>query len=559
MNAHEKCHEHCSDERETDNLKHQQHLFDIIPSPIFLKNTSEVYTYCNKAFEATLGIPRNKIIGSTIYDIAPKNLADLCHAMDRQLLDNPGEQTYEVQVEHGDGTLHDTVFRNATFTDDSGVVIGIVGFMLDISTICRSEIPVLKYEKEYLELIDNVNEAIVIAQDAKLEFVNNKLSKLLGLPVDALLGRTIIDFVWPEDREIVYSNHQKRLNGEHVPDIYEFRVLSSGGEERWVRLSAALIKWKGRPATLSVLEDITELKMLMQSLQEKNASLQAMKNQVDAVNEEILKAYNKLKMAQSCVVQTEKMACIGQLAAGVAHEINNPIGFITSNLCTLGNYLNRVANYLDEIDSVISLLPPETARDILAHRSTQKIDYILADINNLIAESIEGANRVKKIVQDLKSFSRQDGPDFSYADINECIESTVNIIWNEIKYKAELIKELGDLPRVMCNPRQLNQVFMNILVNAVQAIEGTGNISIKTTFENGHVLVVIEDTGCGIPEDELGRIFDPFFTTKDNGTGLGLSIAYDIIKNHNGQILVKSSVGEGTTFTIRIPAARDQS
>ncbi|HMK49329.1 MAG TPA: ATP-binding protein, partial [Thermodesulfovibrionales bacterium] len=174
---------------------------------------------------------------------------------------------------------------------------------------------------------------------------------------------------------------------------------------------------------------------------------------------------------------------------------------------------------------------------------------------SLIKESLEGTERVKRIVQDLKTFSHIDEAEWKMADVNTSIESTLNIVWNEIKYKATLRKDYGDIPLTICNPGQLNQVFMNMLINAAHAIEKQGEITIRTFRSDGYVNVSISDTGRGIPDDKIGRIFEPFFTTKEvgKGTGLGLSIAYDIIKKHKGYISVESELGKGSTFTVKIP------
>ncbi|MCK4485579.1 MAG: GHKL domain-containing protein [Desulfobacterales bacterium] len=183
------------------------------------------------------------------------------------------------------------------------------------------------------------------------------------------------------------------------------------------------------------------------------------------------------------------------------------------------------------------------------------IDFVLDDIPNLMKESQEGAERIKKIVIDLKDFAHPGDQELKYADINRSLDSTLNIVWNELKYKSTVTKDYGDLPQVRCYPQQLNQVFMNLLVNAAQAIEKQGEINIMTRALDGKVEIAISDTGSGIPEENLSRIFDPFFTTKEvgKGTGLGLNVAYNIIKKHKGAIDVESEVGKGTTFTIRIP------
>jgi two-component system, NtrC family, sensor kinase len=183
------------------------------------------------------------------------------------------------------------------------------------------------------------------------------------------------------------------------------------------------------------------------------------------------------------------------------------------------------------------------------------LSYILTDIPNLINESSQGTARIRDIVVDLKNFAHPGKAEFISADISKNIESTLNVVWNELKYKATVLKDYGELPPVMCNPQQLNQVFMNILVNAAQAITDRGEIAIKTRHLDEHVEITIRDTGCGIPKANISRIFNPFFTTKEvgKGTGLGLNVAYNIVKKHNGTITVESQVGQGTTFIIKIP------
>ncbi len=268
------------------------------------------------------------------------------------------------------------------------------------------------------------------------------------------------------------------------------------------------------------------------------------------------------------VVQAEKMASIGQLAAGVAHEINNPVGFVSSNLKSLTDYqkdLREIISAYGQLmvrlsslkDSGLDLPAIEAlAAQLRKKASDLDVDFILEDIPSLIEESREGLDRIKKIVMDLKDFSHpgEDVPKIS--DLNLNLDSTLNIVWNELKYKATIHKEYSaDLPQIRCYPQQLNQVFMNILVNAAQAIEKQGEIRIVTRETTGYAEIVISDTGQGIPKENLSKIFDPFFTSKEvgKGTGLGLNVAYNIIKKHQGTIDVQSEVGKGTTFTVRIP------
>lgn len=286
------------------------------------------------------------------------------------------------------------------------------------------------------------------------------------------------------------------------------------------------------------------------------AEVQLRQQHVDLEN-----AYVELKATQSSFLQQEKMASIGQLAAGVAHEINNPLGFIHSNLGTLSKYLERIKGYLAAQDAaLLGNAQEETLTALAESRKKLKIDHILTDIPQLIAESSDGAGRVRDIVQNLKTFSRIDNVGVKQVNLNDCLESTINIANNEIKYKATLIKEFGTIPPVSCHPQQLNQVFLNLLVNAAHAIETSGEITVRTWQEAGDVCIAISDTGCGIPEAIRSRIFEPFFTTKEvgRGTGLGLSISYDIVKKHGGELSVASEIGKGSTFTVKVPVQGPQ-
>ncbi len=272
---------------------------------------------------------------------------------------------------------------------------------------------------------------------------------------------------------------------------------------------------------------------------------------------ELEKALKELNDAQSQIYQQEKMASIGQLAAGVAHEINNPMGFITSNLGSLEKYVTRLSDYIGLVEQAIKdCCDTAQTGPVFEARKKLKIERILDDAHQLIAESKDGAGRVQRIVQDLKSFSRVDQSETALIDLNEALETTINIAWNELKYVAEVNREFGDIPQIKCFPQQLNQVFLNLLINAAYALGDTrGVVTVSTSLEDGAVMVQVTDNGCGMSQDVQRRIFEPFFTTKEvgKGTGLGLSISYDIIKKHGGSIEVQSEVGKGTTFAVRLP------
>ncbi len=277
---------------------------------------------------------------------------------------------------------------------------------------------------------------------------------------------------------------------------------------------------------------------------------------------ELQKTHDDLKTVQSQLLQSEKFSAIGQLAAGIAHEINNPIGFINCNLQTLEKYFvhyRQLLGILNKLEKALNDKDQERASQIISswekiHRETN-FKFMEGDIGNLIRESMEGIESMRKIVADLSAFASPDKGREDAVDLKALMESMVNIAWNEIKYKAQLRRDYGAVPSVVCNPQKIGHVLVNLLTNAAHAISEKGTISVKTYTQDQFVCVDISDTGCGIPPEHTTRIFDPFFTTRPvgRGVGLGLSVSYDIIKRHGGNITFSSQVDRGTTFTVMLP------
>ena len=278
-------------------------------------------------------------------------------------------------------------------------------------------------------------------------------------------------------------------------------------------------------------------------------------------NESLRAEISERKHLQAQLVQSEKLASIGQLAAGVAHEINNPIGYIFSNFGTLETYLGQLFDMLAAYEKAEhSVSAPDVAADLRQLREAVELEFLKEDIPVLMRESKQGIARVRQIVQDLKDFSRVDSTqEWEWANLHHGIDSTLNMVASEVKYKADVIKEYGELPEVECLPSQINQVVMNLVVNAAHAMgEQRGCITIRTGTDTGSAWIEIADNSSGIAPEVLPRIFDPFFTTKPvgKGTGLGLSLSHGIVQKHNGRIDVRSTVGEGTTFRIVLPLRR---
>ena len=274
------------------------------------------------------------------------------------------------------------------------------------------------------------------------------------------------------------------------------------------------------------------------------------------IEEDLECSLNDLKRSQTMLVQQEKMASLGQLAAGVAHEINNPIGFVSCNLTTLGKYSTYLQNYIQQSIELTAVDLSSTTSEKLEELGREtKLDLILSDLDTLISESLEGSSRVTNIVNTLKEFTHVEAEEPLNCDVSSIVQNSVKIIANELKYSGELVEEYGDNLRILGHPQELSQVFINLIMNGIQAIDGLGIITVRTWSDNANVFISIGDSGVGIPKDVLTSIFDPFFTTKEvgKGTGLGLSICHNIIVKHNGNIKVERSSEAGTVFLITIP------
>jgi PAS domain S-box-containing protein len=348
--------------------------------------------------------------------------------------------------------------------------------------------------------------------------------------------------VHPDDLPRLQATLREYRSGQCTSNETEHRLAHSSGEWRWILARGRVVEHHddGTPKLVAGTQlDITERKTAELALYESRQELKCLNEQLEErVAEEILKNRDK----ESRLRQQEKLVSIGQLAAGVAHEINNPMAFIAGNLKVLAQYFEQITAYSR---------PLQTRKGATA----AEMEYILTDGADVISESMEGAERVTKIVADLKSFSRVDALESEPMALPVCMESALNLCINELKYKATIRKEYGPMPEILCNPGQLNQVFLHLLVNAGQAIVPPGEITLRCWHDDEFVYASVGDTGTGIPEKVKNRLFEPFFTTKDvgKGTGLGLSVSYEIVKNHQGEILVESEPGKGSTFTVKLP------
>jgi len=454
-------------------------------------------------------------------------------------------------------------FTAAPLTDVHGRVIGAIESLQDVTSRREAEEEVNRHRNELEAMVaertaamfgmnqeleaflENASVGIITTSQQAITRSNKKFAQMFEFGDESPLGlRTRLMFTdddaYEELGRVAYS-----VLSRGVPLLHEMELCTRRGNRLWVQLIAYVAE-PGNPAsgTWWLLQDRTEVRRVQAELE---------------LNFEHMRGTNaRLEEAQNQLLQSEKMASIGQLAAGVAHEINNPIGFVSSNLGTLRRYVEGMFALLDSYGSAdLGMQAADLRAKIARQREELDIDFLVEDLPLLLDESDDGLIRVKKIVQDLKDFSRVDQADWQDADLNAGLDSTLNVVMNEIKYKAEVRKEYGSLPPVRCLAAQLNQVFMNLIVNAAHAIVERGVVTLSTSCEGDWVRVSVRDNGCGMSPEVLRRIFEPFYTTKPvgQGTGLGLSLSFSIVQKHGGRIEVESAPGEGTCFHVVIPVS----
>lgn len=419
----------------------------------------------------------------------------------------------------------------------------------------KTEVALSDAEGFYHSLVESLPASILRKDlEGRFTFGNQNFCHAVGVESTAqLVGKTDHDFYPKEMADKFRADDRRVVESESVAEIVE-ENLTSQGERRYVQvIKTPLHDPAGHPIGVQgIFWDVTERKRAEEQLVDQNVQLQEM-----AHSER--EAHAQLKQAQSQLVEQEKLASLGQIVAGVAHEINNPVAFVSNNVVVLGRDVSEMSDLIalyQEADPTIAQDLPDLFRRIHEFRDRVDMAYTIGNIQGLLNRSRDGLKRIQQIVGHLKLFAHLDEGEVNEADLNNGIESTAAIIVGYArKRQIRLSMELGEIPPITCNAARINQVVMNLLTNAIDASSDGGEVRVRTRPEERGVVIEVSDNGHGIPPEVRDRIFDPFFTTKPlgQGTGLGLSISYGIIKEHGGLIEVQSERGQGSRFIIHLP------
>jgi two-component system cell cycle sensor histidine kinase/response regulator CckA len=456
--------------------------------------------FANQGAQRLLGCSEAEFQAKSVWDwLAPGEVTRIQALRERYLaLGEAAPRPFEAAIQSGSGQRVDVEILQSRVTLRGQVLS--VAFLFDISARKATELALRQSEERFRTLIDSAPDGVAILRGPNIAFLNAAAARMLGAEsVEAALGLPVTSFLHPDDARLAASRiGQLYRTGARIPEPAEYRSRSREGQELSVEISAIPTEYQGKPAVLAFARDVTERKAI-----------------------------------QARMVEADRLAALGVLSAGIAHEINNPLAYLLLNL----EYLSRE----------LPALPYDVS----------KLDALMVRVR----DACHGAERVASIVRDLRTFARADEGARGPVDVRAALESALNIAGNEIKQKATLIRDYEPIPPVDANPNRIEQVLLNLLLNAVQSLpspEAPGHeVRARLRCRDGQVSIIIEDTGSGIPDELLGKIFDPFFTTKPVGvgTGLGLPICRSIVRGLGGEISVRSTPGAGSHFTVTLPAS----
>jgi PAS domain S-box-containing protein len=509
------------------NLRFLRVLIDTIPNPVFFKNSAGAYLGCNRAFSSSMGLAEHAIVGKTVFDLAPPELAERYVAADRELFEARGIQVYEAPVRFADGSVRQIIFHKATFDDQSGAIAGLVGVMLDITAVREAEKALRESEERFREIFEQNEDAIILLARENLDLIdaNPAAEKLFGRTREELVKLGPWPFVAPEDYGTLIGAIP--APGEAAPfHLDRIGAIRHDGNAIIASLWGKVVRLRSEEVVYCSIRDITDR----------------------------IRMEEETRATQARLIHANKMTSLGVLVSGIAHEINNPNTFIQGN-----------ASLLDKI--WLDVLP------LLAKHREENGDFSLgglpfADMEKAVPRLLfglkEGSRRISAIIGNLKDFAREDtATGHTPIDVAAIVRDATLILSHHIHRHTDLFRlEIPeDLPRVLGKTQQVEQVVINLVMNALQALPGKEagiTVSAQANRAASAVVITVRDEGEGMTPEVMGRLTEPFFSTRldRGGTGLGLSICASIVREHNGSLQFESSPGRGTTVTVTLPMAQ---
>jgi len=492
-----------------------QAILDNSPAVIYMKDPEGRYLLTNRRHEVLFHIPRDQARGKTDFDMFPEHIARAFQGNDRKVLEAGRAMEWEEVALHDDGP-HTYISIKFPLRDPAGTIYALCGISTDITERKHAEEERNRFFTLSLDML------CVAGFDGYFKRLSPSWEKVLGWTTEQLLSRPYLDFIHPDDRAATVAEARNLTDPAYQTISFENRYRCADGSYKWLMWNAAPVA--GEQVIYAAARDIS-----------------------------------LLKKAQTRLVQSEKLIALGQMVAGVAHEINNPMTFVTNNFVVLERDVlalrDLVASY-QQADEALRETRPDLHQRLNEISQSVDLPYILSNLDGLFVRSRDGLKRIQQIVKDLRYFARMDEGDLHEVNLNTGIESTINIVRGQAAKKMiNLNVELGALPLVLCYPAKINQVALNLLINAIDACRPNGHVTVRTRATAHGVEIHIIDDGTGIPAEIRERIFDPFFTTKPlgKGTGLGLSISHGIVEDHGGKIEVESTAGHGAHFIVSLP------